>query len=230
MAAELFDRVGDAYGAEVAEALGPFSGEHAHFLEVKARWLVRLARSRLGSTAALRALDLGCGLGLLERHLTELGAPIFGADVALAPLAAGRRAELRSVLYGSSLPFASGAFDLVFMASVLHHVPPDRRPPVLREVRRVMRPGGLAVFFEHNPWNPGTRWIVSRCEFDRDAVLVSPPQLGRSLRTAGLRPVLRRHLLVTPWSGKLFDALDRWLGGLPLGAQYLLAAVRDDRT
>jgi SAM-dependent methyltransferase len=222
---EPFDRIGAAYDREVAEALGPFSGEHAHFLEVKARWLVRLARSRLGTTEALRALDLGCGLGLLERHLTELGTPVFGADVALSPLAAGRRAELRSVLYSSSLPFASGAFDLVFMASVLHHVRPELRPSLLREVRRVVRPGGLAVIFEHNPWHPGTRWIVSRCEFDRDAVLVGPGTLRRTVRKAGLRPVLRRHLLVTPWSGRLFDAVDRALGRLPLGAQYLLATM-----
>lgn len=225
---ELFDRVGDAYRAEVAGALGPFSGEHGRFLEAKARWLLRLLRSRSEMTSDPRVLDLGCGLGLLEPYLTELATPIFGAEVALAPLVAGRRPELSSILYDGILPFRTSTFDLVFMAAVLHHILPKWRPPVLRELRRVLRPDGVAVFFEHNPWNPGTRWVVSRCEFDRDAVLLTPSELGRSLRAAGLRPVLRRHLLVTPWSGRFFEALDRSVAWLPLGAQYVVAAVREE--
>ncbi len=225
---ELFDRVGDAYDAEVAGALGPFAREHGRFLEAKARWLLRLAWSRPERAGNPRVLDLGCGLGLLEPYLNGLAKPVFGAEVALAPLVAGRRPELASVLYGSILPFRAGTFDLVFMSAVLHHVPPEGRRPVLRELRRVLRPDGMAVFFEHNPWNPGTRWVVSRCEFDRDAVLLTPSELGRSLRAAGLRPVLRRHLLVTPWSGRFFEALDRSLAWLPLGAQYVVAAVRGE--
>jgi SAM-dependent methyltransferase len=223
-----FDRVGVSYQAEVARALGPLAGEHTHFLAVKARWLRHLAAGRLRRRDGLRVLDVGCGMGLLDRHLGALGEALYGVEVALTPLVAARRAGVRPVLCVSGLPFADATFDLVFTASVLHHVAPGAWSAFLREMGRVARPGGLVVVFEHNPWNPATRWVVSRCAFDRDAVLVGPGRLRRLLRASGLRPVLRRHLLTTPWPGRFYAFLDRALAALPLGAQYLVAAVPEE--
>jgi SAM-dependent methyltransferase len=164
-------------------------------------------------------------MGLLHHHLEALGEALYGTEVALTPLAAARRPGVRPVLCDSGLPFADRTFDLVLTVSVLHHVPPVAWPGFLREMTRVARDGGLVVVFEHNPWNPATRWVVSRCAFDRDAVLISPRRLRGLLREAGLTPVLRRHLLTTPWQGRFFAAVDRSLGWLPLGAQYFFAAV-----
>lgn len=43
-------------------------------------------------------------------------------------------------------------------------------------VRRSLRPGGVFAFWEINPWNPGTRHVMSRIPFDRDAIMLTPPE------------------------------------------------------
>ena len=54
---------------------------------------------------------------------------------------------------------------------------------------RVLRPGGIAAIFEHNPLNPLTRRVVSNCVFDEDAVLLRRRRARGLLRQAGLVPV-----------------------------------------
>jgi hypothetical protein len=64
--------------------------------------------------------------------------------------------------------------------------------------------------------------VVSRCEFDRDAVLVPPKTAKRLLRGAGLGSIDRRYILFFPWSSRGFRLIERSLGWLPLGAQYCI--------
>src|SRR5215218_3455468 len=82
MAAE-FDRHGASYEDEIAESIG-FSGlEHGFFLQAKAERLLELAQRRLGNLGELRALDVGCGGGVLHPYLSELG-ELEGVDVSEA--------------------------------------------------------------------------------------------------------------------------------------------------
>ena len=79
---------------------------------------------------------------------------------------------------------------------------------------------------EHNPWNPLTRLVVARCEFDHDAILLTAAEAGRRLRAAGLATMRARYILFFPWRGALWRRLERRLTALPLGAQYFVHAVR----
>ena len=85
------------------------------------------------------------------------------------------------------------------------------------------RPGGLVAVFEHNPLNPLTRLVVRRCAFDEGVVLVRRRDLERLVASGG-RDVASRYLLFTPW--KATWALERRLGGVPFGAQYVTYAAR----
>ncbi len=218
-----------SYQREVRESVA-FSGQEATFFHLrKAEALVGLADRLVGDPRTLRALDVGCGVGSIDRHLEGR----FGLLCAVDPVpgAVGRgAADNRWVRYlsgdGLELPFAAGTFDVAFAVCVVHHVPPAHRDAFAREVARVVRPGGVVVIFEHNALNPLTRLAVSRCEFDEGVELLTRRATTRLLAGAGLAPAEARDLIFTPFDHDWARALDQALGRLPLGAQHYVAACR----
>lgn len=98
----------------------------------------------------LRALDVGCGGGLLAEEFARVGCRVTGIDPSEPSLAAARahaRTEGLDIDYrqgsGEALPFPDASFDLVYCCDVLEHVKDLSR--VITEIARVLRPG--AVFF-----------------------------------------------------------------------------------
>ena len=126
---------------------------------------------------------------------------------------------------GRTLPFADGELDLAFAINVVHHVPPAERAPFASELRRVVRPDGLAVVFEQNPLNPLTRLAVSRCEFDAGVVLLTQRSLSRLLAGTGLDAVEQRYIIFSMSDRPRVRAVERSLGWLPLGAQHYVAGA-----
>jgi SAM-dependent methyltransferase len=224
-----FDRVGGTYQAAVDEAISFAGQEHDFYLEVKARRLVELARRHLGP-GRVAALDVGCGPGLFDRHVAS-AFDLHGVDVSPAMVERAREAN-PEVEYAVSepqrLPYPDGRFDLAFAVCVLHHVDRADRLPLLRETARVVRGGGLVAVFEHNPLNPLTRRVVRDCAFDEDVELLPRRELEGLFGAAGLEVVSTHYLLFFPWRGRLFEAAERLLAGVPLGAQYVVAARRRD--
>jgi SAM-dependent methyltransferase len=229
MANSRFDRYGDTYEEAVDRSISFAGQEHDFYIEAKARALVDLAARTLGDPASLRALDVGCGPGTTDRHLAGRIGEVAGVDVsdAMVERAAAENPDVAYRVYdGRTLPFDEAEFDLVFAINVLHHVDPPDRPGLVAEMARVTRPGGIVTVFEHNPLNPLTRLVVSRCEFDEGVELVRVAELRRLLETAGLEPVEQRFILFFPRRSKTLDRLERRLGRVPLGAQYLVATRR----
>ena len=89
----------------------------------------------------------------------------------LAKLSAEDRA--RFLLFDHYQP--KEEIDLAFCNGVFHHIPPEQRARAIAYVYRCLRPGGLFALWENNPWNPGTRLVMSRIPFDRDALPLSAP-------------------------------------------------------
>jgi len=225
-----FDRYGESYEQAVGEAIG-FGGQgHAFYLEAKARVLLDLARRELGDPGRIHALDVGSGPGTLHPHLAEIG-DLEGLDVseALVERAAAANPGVRYRTYdGRTLPFPDASFDLAFAVNVFHHVQPPGRADLAAELARVVRPGGIVAVFEHNPLNPLTRLVVSRCEFDKGVELLSTREVRALLAQAGLQLVERRYILFFPWRSALLQRMETRLGPVPLGAQHLTAARRSD--
>lgn len=96
-----------------------------------------LDRLSMVSRTFERALDLGCGQGLLTRALRDTGIEVTSFDVStgFAAKAGGISGE------EDALPFAPSSFDLVVSASVLDSV--NDLPGALVQVRRALRPDGL---------------------------------------------------------------------------------------
>jgi ubiquinone/menaquinone biosynthesis C-methylase UbiE len=115
---------------------------------------IRPAFARLGSVVGLRVLDYGCGHAMAAVVLARRGAWVTAFDLSPGYLAeAARRARANGMALdlvqadGERLPFADASFDRVWGNAVLHHLDIGR---AARELRRVLRPGGIAVFCE--PW------------------------------------------------------------------------------
>lgn len=154
---------------------------------------------------------------------------LTGVDIASKAIEQARRrnrwAEYKVYAAGEPLPFEDRSFDVCFASCVLHHVQDDQRVTLLEEMERVSRPGGLIGIFEHNPYNPATRYAVRNCEFDVDADLLSRSECARLLREAGLEPD-GRYILFFPRESRLLRGIEAGLGWLPLGAQYAMFAQR----
>jgi SAM-dependent methyltransferase len=196
-----FDAFADHYGDAVQRSIAFAGHDHEYFTRRKAEHLLDVVSRRLGQPAELRALDVGCGVGGTDAFLVDRFAGVEGVDTSEAAIR--RAAEANSaVAYraydGRRLPYEDERFDVAFAICVVHHVQPPERPAFMAELRRVVRPGGLVVIFEHNPFNPLTRLAVHRCAFDEDTVLVRPKATRQLLRAGGLRPVEGRYVSLLP--------------------------------
>ena len=224
-----FDQYKDSYKEAVNDAVA-FSGFDVDFFTtVKADQLLATAGTVLGECRALRALDLGCGIGNYHVRLSGQLGELSGIDVSPSciEVARARNPAVDYQVYdGDRLPYQDATFDLVFTICVMHHVPPKMWPRFTAEMYRVLRPGRLAMVFEHNPLNPFTRHVVNSCPFDRDAVLLWPRNLMGLFLDAGFSDVKTRSILTVPPRGKGLKLLDEHLGRLPFGAQYYLTAIR----
>jgi SAM-dependent methyltransferase len=112
----------------------------------------------LGDVRGLKLLDLGCGCGEAAVYFAKRGADVTASDLSPGMLELARKVgdchgvTMGTVECGSErLPFPAGTFDVVYGANVLHH---SNLPLALAEVRRVLKPGGRACFWDPLADNP----------------------------------------------------------------------------
>jgi SAM-dependent methyltransferase len=115
---------------------------------------VRPAFTALGDLRGKRALDYGCGHGMAAVVLARAGATVTAFDLSAGYVNEARaRAHANGVSVecvtadGEELPFADASFDAVWGNAILHHLDLTKAGP---ELKRVLAPGGVAVFCE--PW------------------------------------------------------------------------------
>ena len=118
----------------------------------------RFALQILGDLRGKKVLDLGCGAGETSVYFALQGADVYACDIAEESVAlATRLAEKFKVnahfatADSSDLPYPDQQFDFVFGNGVLHHV---ELSSAAKEVHRVLKSGGKALFIEPLPYNP----------------------------------------------------------------------------
>ncbi|HEY4883463.1 MAG TPA: methyltransferase domain-containing protein [Myxococcales bacterium] len=132
---------------------GETDAKETNRLEKQARFLTRWILDGVEAGPGALVLDLACGTGAMVRRLAARlpDAILFGADLSRPQLRAARqRSPWLPVVQSdaTALPFRSGAFDVVHWSWLLEHVPRERAVDILREVRRVLAPDGVAWMTE----------------------------------------------------------------------------------
>jgi SAM-dependent methyltransferase len=153
---------------------------------------------------------------------------VIGADTSTRSLdiARARYAPLCARFTSIDALSETGPVDLVFCNGVFHHVLPADRPGVVEQIWSALRPGGYFALWENNPWNPGTRYIMSRLPFDRDAVVVSAPQARKLLLDGGFAVQSVDFMFVFPAMLRRLRPYEPKLSRVPLGAQYQVLAYK----
>lgn len=130
-------------------------------------------------------LDVGCGDGTIGGALRA--GTVFGIDISPQCAKLARRRGVRAIVADAvaGLPYPAGFFDTVHCIDVLHHIGPDWGP-ILRELHRVLAPGGALAIVEPDARNPFVRWTQA----PNSPIRVAPYNDEPAIDPAELLPLL----------------------------------------
>ena len=156
----------------------------SEYLERSAWTELRLeaVRSLVEPQPGDRVLDLGCAAGAISDYLSSLGCETVGVDA--EPLAVEKARELFPALSFqlanvARLPFEDSSFDKAVAADLVEHLDDQTFRAMLRETKRVLRPGGTLSLYTPNPRHPIERLKA------RDLILAqNPTHIGLRDRAA----------------------------------------------
>jgi len=234
-----FDRYARDYSGGNEDSLKRLFGENIdQFIYVKAKWLwnylqIRPDKTKLNKNYQL--LDYGCGTGEMLKWLKLFGFPgyLHGADVSRAMLEEAEKRwdaaskPLFSCISETKTHFTDNSFSCIVATCVFHHIEPEKRDLVLREIKRILVPGGILVVFEHNPYNPMTRLIVKRAVIDKDAILLYPAETRDRFQKADFRDYIQEYTMFFPPRIKTLNNVEKYLSWCPLGAQYVAVGRKE---
>lgn len=224
-----FDRFADEYRADHARNIKA-SGEDPEFF---AAYKIADIHRIVGTAYAARSasiLDFGAGVGNsiapVRRYFPDAQLTCLDVSVRSLAIASSRFSGQASfqAFDGRRIPFARESFDVVYAACVFHHIEERLQAPLLREIRRILRPDGHFFLFEHNPLNPLTRRAVDTCPFDENAVLIPARTMRRRIAEAGFAKTDLAYRIFFPRALARLRPLERLLALVPFGAQYYVHA------
>jgi SAM-dependent methyltransferase len=129
------------------------SGPPALLRNYLEQWVVRDCLERAGMTTPIqRAYDVGCGFGRLTPVLSEYASTVIGFEREPSLIAVARQllpsVEFVQVQTLESLPAPDASAQFVMTFTVLQHMPDARAEAVIREIARVLAPGGHVLAVE----------------------------------------------------------------------------------
>jgi len=219
-----FDKFADEYNQVLSETIPDGLNEDSYFAEYK----IALMAARLKDKKVRRILDFGCGAGrslpFLKQYFPD--SEIWGYDVSAESLKVASGCLPEASLFSDWTTLGDIRFDAIIAANVFHHIPVTERLNALKMCRQSLEGGGQMFMFEHNPYNPMTRWIFERCPFDVDAEMLNLTSARNLAKDAGYASEEHAYTLFFPKQLAFLRKIEPWLKRLPLGAQYYVQMAR----
>ena len=213
-----FDQYARQYDRLLRDSIPESLSENDYFAEYK----IALTAARLAPRKPTRVLDFGCGPGrslpYLEKYFPE--AKLFGYDPSPASLEVAAKRAPDGIFFSNWREIGEARFDVIVASNVFHHIPVEQRSNALVQCRQVLAQSGEIFLFEHNPYNPLTRWIFDRCPFDADAEMLNMKTALTLARKAGFQSEQHGYTLFFPKQLSFLRRFEPWLKRLPIGAQY----------
>ena len=113
---------------------------------------------------------------------------------------------------------ANNMFDVIYAAGVFHHIPFNEHKEYLDELHRILKPNGLLILFELNPWNPGTSYIFHTHPMEKNAKMLTPHYAKRLTNSYGHKDTI--FYCFFPHALKALRPLEKYLTNIPLGGLY----------
>lgn len=225
-----FDTYSENYQETVNNAIALTGADVDYYAGIKAQIILDILQRRFSILGQVHVLNVGCGVGLLDQCLISKVGRFAGIDISEKSVGqaakANSNAEYRHY-NGRSIPFPNESFDFVLAICIMHHIHVDQRQQLVREMARVIRRGGYLFIYEHNPLNLVVQYIVSRCELDRNAVLLSAREVKTLIRQADLKQNEMRYTSFVPIQVPWIMSLEKLVSWLPLGGQFFVMGKKD---
>lgn len=218
-----FDKFAIQYDELLKESTSFFSDSEAYFAQYK----VSIFKGEIKNKNPLKLLEFGCGTGRNIPYIQQAfpNSQIHGSDLSSASLEIASKRN-PSVLFYKKGEVVQHKYECIFVAGVFHHISPVERKSTFQELHDLLEVGGELFVFEHNPYNPITRKIVSECIYDEDAVLLKPKELIKLSLGAKIKYKKHRYCLFIPPAFKFLTKLEGYLGKIPFGGQYWVHAIK----
>ncbi len=227
-----FDPYASKYREVINSACCASGEDYDFFIRFRVERIKRKLIESGTSINNLRIFDLGCGIGVAERILREQfnDAIIFAADPSSESIAEARRQGLSGIEFicasGEELPLDDHSIDLIYSNGVFHHAPPENRSAVLRELCRILKPGGQVFISENNPANPLMMQAMAKNPFDLNTRAIRPGDLAALVSESGFSCVKVFYYFWFPHWLRFLRWSESVLEWVPFGAQYFVWAKR----
>lgn len=227
MNAELFDEFVEDYEAACARGLALSGESRDYFAQQRVH---HTAEAMRGFGPIRRILDFGAGLGHTTPYLLAAfpDATVIGMDSSAASVRTANETYggERATFVTSDQCSLVQPCDLVYSNGTFHHIDPSARVAEVRQIHALLGLRSRFALWENNPWNPGTRLVMKRIPFDRDAQTLSYREAGRMLQQGGFQVCQVQFHFYFPAALQRLRPLERFLQRVPLGAQYCVVADR----
>lgn len=176
----------------------------------------------------LKVLDFGCGIGDTSNYLKKClpHAEVYGTDTSLNAIEYAKK-RFPDIHFYLINELQETNFDLCYCNGVFHHIIPSQRAEVINFIYSKLHQGGIFSLFDNNPLNPGTRIVMSKIPFDRDAIIISSKKAGKLLEKDKQFKILeKRFLFYFPKKLRFLRFIEKYLIHVPFGAQYCVLAQK----